>query len=131
MKRTNPFAIVAALVIALIPITGTCCYADDDPLTIVIGDANTNGGPIFHAPALIPIQAAYYPTLTTVMVNFLYDLGAVPVEIENLTAGAYSQTTINATQGVHPFVISGDGGVYKITFTLSNGHIYTGTFEIE
>ena len=53
------------------------------------------------------------------------------VEIENITTGTFSQTSIDATQGVHAFAISGDAGIYEITFTLSGGHEYIGSFEIE
>ena len=103
-----------------------------DPVTIIIGEfGDTGGSPSHHAPALIPIQAAYYSSITTILVDFLFDLGSVSVEIENQTTGSYSQTTVNATQGVHPFMISGDMGDYMITFTLSNGHVYIGEFSIE
>jgi Protein of unknown function (DUF3244). len=103
-----------------------------DPITIIIGEfGDTGGSPSHHALALIPIQAAYYSSITTILVDFLFDLGSVSVEIENQTTGSYSQTTVNATQGVHPFMISGDMGDYTITFTLSNGHVYIGEFSIE
>ena len=103
----------------------------DDPIVIFVGQGGNEGGlPGYHAPALIPIQAAYYSSHSTVFVNFLYDLGYVSVEIENLTTGEYSQTTVNATQGVHPFVVSGQTGIYEIVFTLSGGQVYQGSFEI-
>ena len=89
------------------------------------------GGPIIRMPGTIPIEATYYPSLSSVLVRFAYDLGSISVEIENLTTGAYSQAMVNATQGVHPFLISGDIGVYEITFTLSDGHTYIGSFEID
>ena len=132
MKRTSALFFFAALVVALVSITGIRCYADgEDPTPIVIGDLGPNGLPIYHAPAQVPIQAAYSSSHSTIFVNFLYDLGYVSVEIENLTTGEYSQTTVNATQCVHPFVISGHAGIYEITFTLSNGQVYQGSFEIE
>lgn len=105
---------------------------EEPPEIIIIGEGGSGGGsPIHYAPAQVPIQAAYYSSHSTVFVNFVYDLGYVSVEIENLTTGEYSQTTVNATQGVHPFVISGHAGIYEITFTLSNGQVYQGSFEIE
>jgi len=104
----------------------------DDPTVIVVGNSGGHGGENpHHAPIVIPIQAAYYSSITTIVVDFLDDLGNVSVEIENLTTGAYSQTMINATQGVHPFIISGDSGVYEITFALTNGQVFIGSFEIE
>ncbi len=132
MKRTSALFFFAALVVALVSITGIRCYADgEDPTPIVIGDLGPNGLPIYHAPAQVPIQAAYSSSHSTIFVNFLYDLGYVSVEIENLTTGEYSQTTVNATQGVHPFVVSGQTGIYEIVFTLSGGQVYQGSFEIE
>lgn len=104
---------------------------EEPPEIIIIWDGGSVGGtPIHHAPAQIPIQAAYSSSHSTIFVNFLYDLGYVSVEIENLTTGEYSQTIVIATQGVHPFVISGHIGNYEITFTLSNGQVYRGSFEI-
>lgn len=108
------------------------CSRDPDPEDILIVEGGSTGGvPIYHAPALIPIQAAYDSFHSTIMVLFQYDLGSVSVEIENQTTSEYSQTLVNATQGVHPFVISGHAGIYEITFTLSNGQVYQGSFEIE
>lgn len=102
----------------------------DPPTDILITEGgSTGGGPIAHAPALIPIQAAYYPSITTILVDFLYDLGQVSVEIENETTGAYSQTTINAMQGVQPFLITGTSGHWTITFALP-GSTYFGEFDI-
>lgn len=103
----------------------------DDPLDIIITNGNQGGDQNHHAPALTPIQAAYYPSITTILVDFLYDLGQVSVEIENETTGGYSQTTINAMQGVQPFIITGASGIYELTFTLANGIVYIGSFEIE
>lgn len=103
----------------------------DDPEIIFVGEGGNGGSsPIIRTPALIPIQAAYYSSLSTIYVDFLYDLGSVSVEIENETTGEYSQTIINATQGLHPFFISGTEGHWTITFTLSNGVVYFGEFDI-
>ena len=123
--------LLAAALLLTIPCA--VVYAgDDDPIDVVIGDEGSNGGGRpHHAPALIPIEATYYPLLSSILVDCLYDLGSVSVVIENQTTGAYSQTVVNATQGVHPFLISGDIGVYEVTFTLSDGHTYIGSFEIE
>lgn len=106
----------------------------DEPVIIVIGggDGNGNGsGPIKRAPALIPIQAAYYPSLSTLLVSFMYDMGQVAVEIENQTTGESDQIAINATQGVHAFSLVYSVGDYVVLFTLPNGQVYRGVFEIE
>ncbi len=131
-KKKHYFYVVAFIIVTLVTFGTVPCYADDDQTFIIISNDGSLGGDTgHHAPALIPIQAAYFSSVSTIYVNFLYDLGTVFVEIENQTTGSYSQTNINATQGVHLFVISGDDGVYEITFTLSDGHVYTGSFVIE
>ena len=134
MRQKKTILLFVTLVLAAFASSvGVQCYADDDdpPVIIILDDGSLGGDTGHHAPALIPIQAEYYPSLSTIMVDFLFDMGSVSVEIENLTTGAYSQTVINATQGAHPLVIAGTAGVYEITFTLMNGVVYIGSFEIE
>ena len=100
------------------------------------GDGNGNGGgnsagPILYAPVRIPIQAAYYPSLSTLLVSFMYDIGQVAIEIENQTTGEFIQSTVNANQGTHPFSLPNIAGDYVVLFTLPNGRVYRGVFEIE
>lgn len=105
---------------------------DGNPIVIIIGQGGDEGTtPVHRAPALIPIQAAYYPSFSTILVNFMYDMGQVVVEIENQTTGEFIQSTINATQGVHPFSLPNIAGDYVITFTLPSGRVYSGAFEID
>ena len=134
MKTNIQFLLIAILSLGLFAMTSApCCYADgeDDPLTIFVGEPGVGDTPIIRSPALIPISAYYYSSLSTILVNCSIDLGSMTVEIENVTTGIISQTSIDATQGVHPIAISGDAGIYEITFTLSDGHEYIGSFEIE
>lgn len=94
------------------------------------GDGGTSG-PTNRAPAFVPIEAMYWAAASSIIVYFLDDLGPVSVAIENLSTGSYVQTVMNARQGVYPFRISGEEGIYRISFTLSNGHRYAGMFELE
>ena len=105
---------------------------DDDPIVVIIGQGGDEGStPVHRSPARIPIQASYYPSSSTLLVSFMYDLGLVAIEIENLTTGESIQTNVNAVQGVHPFSLPNIAGDYVITFTLPNGRVYIGIFEIE
>lgn len=125
---------IAFLSLGLFAMTSApCCRADgdDDPVIIFVGESGIGDTPIIRSPALIPISACYYSSLSTILVSCSVDLGLMTVEIENVTTGTHSQTLIDATQGVHAFAISGDAGIYEITFTLTGGHEYIGSFEIE
>ena len=109
--------------------------ADGDPDTeipIINGDGvGGTGGPINRAPAYVPIEAVYWAAASSIIVNFLDGLGTVVVAIENLSTGSYTQSVINARPGVYLFRISGEAGIYRISFTLSSGQRYTGMFELE
>ncbi len=103
----------------------------DEGETVVIRDAILNGPAIPpKAPVAIPIECVFYPSSFTIIVDFLTNLGFVSVEIENQTTGEYSQTTVNAVAGPMAFPISGTSGDWSITFTLTDGTIYQGTFNI-
>ena len=134
MKTNIQFLLIAFLSLGLFAMTSApCCRADgdDDPVIIFVGESGIGDTPIIRSPALIPISACYYSSLSTILVSCSVDLGLMTVEIENVTTGTHSQTLIDATQGVHAFAISGDAGIYEITFMLSGGHEYIGSFEIE
>lgn len=94
------------------------------------GDSGTSG-PVNRAPSYVPIAAEYWDAVSSIIVFFRNDLGTVSIAIENLSTGSCIQTVVNARQGVFPFRISGEEGIYRISFTLSNGHKYTGMFELE
>lgn len=128
----RPFIIVfASALLMFSPFSDAMADGGDDPIAIFIEDGGSNDyGPTLRIPAIIPMESSYYPSLSTIMVNFRWDLGSVSVEIENLSTQEYWQTTINATQGVHPFLISGTSGTWTITFTLSNGTVYYGEFNL-
>lgn len=130
MKRNLCFSLIAIVAAA---ICSPICFADDEtptPITINIPD-NPGDTPVLRSPALIPIEACYNSGISTILAYFIYDLGRVSVEIENQTTGDFVQVVINGTQGDHSFLISGDSGVYEISFKLPNQIVYVGTFEIE
>lgn len=103
----------------------------DDPINILIRESGSGeGSPSHHAPALIPIQATFYPSLSTISVYFQTDLGDVTVAIENQTTGEYNETVIDSGDGILPFLISGTSGHWYIFFTLFDGMAYFGDFHI-
>lgn len=127
MKR---FLLFAAVLLLTIP--GNVVRAGiDDPLEIIIGDGGSmEGGPTHHAPALIPISCYYLPALSSILVNYQFDLGSVSIVSENHTTGEFSQTLHNSLVGPMAFHIPGTAGHWTITFTLSSGTVYYGEFDI-
>ena len=104
---------------------------DDEQILIYVGEGGTNNqGPTFHAPTLVPMSCYYSAALSSILVNYQFDLGAMVVEIENQTTGEYSQTLVNALAGPMILPISGTAGHWTITFTLSSGTVYYGEFTI-
>lgn len=108
------------------------CGGNEDSSGIDINQGgDKEGGPSHRAPALIPIEAAYNPSLSGVILDFLYDLGMVTVSVENLMTGEMARSVVAACAGVQFLPVSGEAGMYKIMFTLPDGRWYWGTFEIE
>ena len=129
MKKLLLFA--AAFLLAL-PFTWAQTGGGDDPFEILIGEGGTgNGGPEHRSPGTIPFQVAYSSSLSSLLLTFNDNLGSVAIRVENLTTGWYLQTQVNAVSGSQLLPISGTSGYYEITFTLTDGHIYIGYFEIE
>ena len=122
---------LSAFLIMLVPFQEIRADGGDDQTPINIGDGGSNGqGPVFHAPALIPITGYYSSTLSTIVVNYQFDLGSIVIEIENQTTGEYSLSVVNALAGPMLLPISGTVGQWQITFTLSSGTVYYGVFII-
>ncbi|MBQ9450724.1 MAG: hypothetical protein IJQ93_11570 [Bacteroidales bacterium] len=127
MKKILLFATALLLTIPF-----NVIYADgDDPIEIIIGDGGSmEGGPTYHAPAFVPILGIYSAVKSSVLINYLYDLGTIVIEIENQTTGEYSQSLVNALAGPMLLPISGTAGQWTITFTLPSGVVYYGEFII-
>lgn len=79
----------------------------------------------------VPIECAYCPSTSFVLTVFHPSLSCTAnVEILNQSTGAYFQTIINTNQGSFSFPIPGLADEYEIIISLSNGHIYSGSFVV-
>lgn len=105
----------------------------DDPFDIIfIGEGGSGeGSPSHHAPVYVPVEGVFYPSTSIIQIDFLTDLGPALIEIENVSTGEYTQDNINATQGIHPYLISGTMGSWTIIITLLNETQYVGFFVID
>ena len=101
----------------------------DGPATPIIVSPQSSNGTVLHRDlSSVPILCMREGDCLEVI--FLENLGSVSVEIENQTTGEYTQTVVNALAGSMLFPISGTAGLWTITFTLSSGGQYYGTFNI-
>ena len=126
----KPFSLLLVIIAAMFVAPITSVKADDD-IPIFIEDGGSNqGGPIFHAPARIPIICVFNKSVSSLFVLFHYNLGAVSVEIENQTTGEYYLSNVDATAGLMIFPVSGNSGRWRISFMLTSNVFYYGEFEI-
>ena len=104
---------------------------DHQFIPISVLDNTIQKGTTHRAPAYVPIQAFYNGFCSSVCISFLQNLGQVEVSITNLYNGEYAEYDIDSSEGTAIIPISGNYGLFRITFELSEGSGYTGEFEIE
>ena len=128
MSFKKTFMFVSALVITIGAMAVTD-GGDGTPITIYETETPQHSVPP-KAPVIIPIECLVYSSSSSIEVIFDYYLGTVSVEIENKTTGEYNQTVVNALSGSTLLPFSGISGIWTITFTLSDGTVYYGEFNL-
>lgn len=118
--------ILLSLFIGLIVPFPTMATNDVEVTDIIIVLDPSDGQVVHRGPA--PISGCYWED--AIRVCFLEFLGCVVVEVENQTTGEYNQSNVNALVGPMTFPISGTSGHWTIRFTLSDGTVYYGNFDI-
>ena len=103
-------------------------YADYD-IEIVISD-DDNPGPRPKAPSTIPITATLVESINAVVLFFREDLGAVHIEIENVSGGEYVEAEGNASIPYMFILFSGLSGYYQLRIQTANGPEYSGFFVL-
>ena len=126
------------ILIILAMLNGFSCLASgvapiavcDSSTVLLSGGSGMGGGN--KAPQVVPIQAAIQSVggFTFVTVTFTATLGTVDIDITNHTTGQYLQGEMLAVPGTQSIPISGAPGWYTISFTLPDGRIYEGEFEL-
>lgn len=77
--------------------------------------------PIYRSPAVIPVQGYYVSQLNTLFLSFSYNLGTVKVCVENANTGDVWYNSIVTNEGLQALALSGEGGLYVITLSTSDG----------
>ena len=78
----------------------------------------------------IPIEAEYVSSYSAICVRFNSNLGDVDIDVMNSSTGDMWSWTVVGGNIMAVLPISGDNGMYTITFTLANGDEYEGEFEL-
>ena len=82
-----------------------------------------------HAPARSLFYGALDTDFDVLFVNSIYDVGEVPVSVENQSTGEYYEYLFDSSEmAILP--ISCTEGFWRITLTLDTDVVYVGEFEI-
>ena len=99
----------------------------DEEIIIRPNVGDPSGGP--RQPSSTSIIAYYSSDLLSVCAT-LYNAGdVVDVELYNVTTGAFFDYEIPGS-GSSVMPIGGTSGLWTVTFTLSNGDVYEGEFNL-
>ncbi len=96
------------------------------PIEIEIKDGTPGGVP--RMPSLTPIQGVVLGD--TIFLSFLDNISVISVEICEFVDGLILQTLVDSSLLSSLIPFGGGPGDYTITFTLSTGLNYIGTFVI-
>ncbi len=121
------FAVVSMLVLPQSTLFGIPQSDGEAPVIINPIPAIPPGGP--RSIPSLEISASFSVTLSCVYVRLSNVGDLVSVEISNEDTGEYIQTVIPGTYST-VFPISGNEGLWSITFTLESGAMYGGSFII-
>lgn len=93
-----------------------------------------DGGPGHDIRSLIqlPIECHYFGIMNTIVTTVQSDLGDVVLTVTNCSTGnVWYDSFDSALEPQTMLPISGEPGVYEITYITESGNIYEGTFIID
>lgn len=129
---------IALVCLSSLPLFAKCSINNDGggdsteiPIIMNEGVGDGSNGPKNRAPIMVPIEAIYSHTLSSIIVCFSFDLGEVVITIENTISGERSQILTIAKEGVLPLPISLVPGSWRICFRLMSGSCYVGEFTLQ
>lgn len=101
----------------------------DSSLLIIPSIYNPTIGPP-KAPIHIPISASYHRTTKSIQLSFLYNIGAIEVEILNTSTGHIETGSISSAYLSAIIPLSGGPGHYIIYFYLPSNKKYFCELEV-
>lgn len=88
------------------------------------GDANLRGN------TYVPIIASYNPSLYRISLEFLYNIGDIEIQLNNLTAGGSVSVPTNTNCGNVYIPIVLGSGYYCLEFLIDGVTMYYGYFNV-
>ena len=76
----------------------------------------------------VPISCSVDDELMILYAGFLDDLGDVTISVEEVATGFVSSTVVDSALGTAQMLLSGNPGLYTVTFLTEGGDVYTGNF---
>ena len=130
MKSVLKFGLFIILAVLFISPQTDARTQQDGPEVVPIVIVDKPGKPIMRTPETIPITATYRSSFSAICVRFNSNLGDVDIDVMNSSTGDMWSWTVVGGNIMAVLPISGDNGMYTITFTLANGDEYEGEFEL-
>lgn len=103
---------------------------DEKSIPVPITKEGTKKGGVLRAPEVVPIKVFLMKDLHLLSCQFNRNLGDVNIELMNTMTGEYVSDIIDSCTGMSIFPFSCNEGFYTLTFTLQDGTMYIGEFEI-
>lgn len=107
----------------------TVSLSQEKDIRIVIKDPKP-GKPIHRVPGIVPIQVSLIEDASVLGICFAYYIGDVKVSVSNDSFGDFFYEDIDSGLESVLIPLSHQNGFYTITFTLSDGTVYEGQFEL-
>lgn len=86
---------------------------------------------VHRIPAKKALECYYDSGLCCIIVELCSSVGEVMVDVDNISTGEHIDALIPSNVAYHILSCPGDEGCCIVTFTLSNGRIYSGTFNLQ
>lgn len=99
---------------------------DHQFIPIRVLDNTTETGREHRSQVYIPIQAFYDDFTSSIYIQFLQSIGDVYIDVTNIDTGYNADFEVDSSLGTVILPISGESGLYDITFVLSEGGAYQG-----
>lgn len=119
--------IILLLILSLVGTTRLAAMQDPVPIPVVEQLPSSN--PIPRNLSDVRIECEYSMSLNTMVAYLTNITGYTSVKFENLDSGYYYLYELIGS-GTFYFPFSGASGLWQITFTLEDGRVFVGEFEL-